>query len=286
MNKRHLLLIIVTLEVGLCGYAWGYESDIHQQLTFIAARQFNECVQDRPDIERLSALDTRYIVKANVAQAEGNVFVRMFRWNYYNRDDQTNRSAWGIVETRFHEHFNELVDQLQNETRRRRQLNTLGQILAYIQKVSSPPQAVPVFTTRWWRFSLTDRFNRYPVDAQRVEQAVASSCPYVVVPHQTYQQILMDTAEDTVTAVQSQIFGFPTTWESYWTFAREADEFGEYGRAGNSFGERTEFRCGEEQRCLLLDNDPLYADFATDRHVAAVIATMQAMALLQMTGPH
>ncbi len=35
------------------------------------------------------------------------------------------------------------------------------------------------------------------------------------------------------------------------------------------------------QRCLLLEDDPLYHDFAAQRHVAAVYATMRAIALLQ-----
>ena len=68
-NKLSLLLIsLVAVEVtGVSSNVWGYESDLHQQLTFIAARQLNECVQDEANVARLSALDTRYIVKANVA---------------------------------------------------------------------------------------------------------------------------------------------------------------------------------------------------------------------------
>ena len=42
----------------------------------------------------------------------------------------------------------------------------------------------------------------------------------------------------------SKIDGFPTTWEAYWEFARDDDEFGEYGPAGNQFGARTAFACG------------------------------------------
>ncbi len=282
-NKLSLLLIsLVAVEVtGVSSNVWGYESDLHQQLTFIAARQLNECVQDEANVARLSALDTRYIVKANVAQADGNFFVRMFRWQYYNRDDQTNRSAWGLVETRFHDRFVELIDTLQSGKQRRRQLTSFGQMLSFIQKVSSPPYVVPVFTGRWWRFSLGDRFNRFPIDAKRVESALTGRCAEILSGPSTYQQILERTAENTLQAVRSPIKDLPTTWESFWKFARKPDEFGEYGRAGNSFGQRTEFRCGQGQRCLLLENDPLYADFAAERHTAAVEATMQAMYLLQ-----
>ena len=286
MNKRCLLLIsLAAFELGVSTYAHGYESEIHQQLTFIAARQFNACAQGQPDMYRLSALDTRYIVKANVGQADGNFFVRMFRWHYYNREDQTNRSIWGIVDTRFHKHFDGLVEAVEKQDSHRGQLKSLGQLISYIQKVSSPPNAVPVFSGRWWRFSMTDRFNRFPVDTARIERVVSSICPELQALDSGYQQILTNTANETIAAVQSQIFGLPAAWTSFWKLADKPNEFGEYGRAGNQFGSRTQFRCGDGERCLLLDRDPLYADFAADRHEAAVLATMRAIMRFQMRQP-
>ena len=132
---------------------------------------------------------------------------------------------------------------------------------------------------------MSDRFDRFPVDTDRVAQAVASRCGELMTPAGSYEQVLTDAADDTLTAVVSPINGFPTTWESYWRFARSADDFGEYGPAGNSFGARTEFRCGDGERCLLLKDDPLYGDFAVQRHVTAVMATMRAIALLQQNEP-
>ncbi len=288
MNRLRLwIILLAALEsVGTTSVVWGYEAEIHQQLTFIAARQFNQCVQTLPDIQRLSALDTRYIVKANVGQADTNVFVRLFRWNYYNRDDQSSRSTLGMIDTRFHDHFASLTEDMMQAQERRQRLHDLGELLNYIQNVTSPAHVVPVYTGRWWRFSFGDRFNRFAVEPERIEAAVDSSCAFLDVPPDSYQQVLVDAANETVISVQGWIYGFPTTWESYWQFANKADEFGEYGPAGNAFGERTEFRCGDQaERCLLLKNDPLYKDFAVDRHVAAVIATMRAMVLLQMDGP-
>jgi len=280
MKKRFLWLsLLLVAETGCLGVAWAYTPEIHQQLTFIAARQYNRCVQDTRKFDRLSALDTRYIVKANVAQADTNWFVRMFRWSYYNRADQTNRSAWWLVETRLHGHFTELVDDLEQGPKKRRRLQTLGQLLNYFQKVSSPPYVVPVFSGRWWRFSMNDRFNRFAVDAQAVERAAADLCPVVLEPADSYEAVLREAAAETVAAVKSSISGFPATWQSYWQFADKDDAFGEYGRAGNNFGARTEFRCGGE-RCLLLRDDPLYSEFARQRHVAAVKASMQAIALM------
>ncbi len=276
--------------VGLCVLSThplrGYDGDIHQQLTFIAARQFNDCVQRRTDVSRLSALDSRYIVKANVALADGGIFGRMFRWPYYNRDDQTGQSTWGVFETRFHDHFDAQLAILAESPKREQRLRALGRVVSYVQDVTSPAHVVPVYTGRWWRLSLGDRFDKYPVDIERVREGALTSCDYVLQNGADFPQVLAEAATETLAAVQSPIMGYPTTWESFWRLAESAREFGEYGRAGNTFGDRTEFRCGEKvngvrERCLLLDDDPIYKDFAYHRHLTAVIATMRTLMLFQ-----
>ena len=261
--------------------AFAFNKDAHQTLTFIAAKQFNNCAHQDVNIARFSALDTRYIVRANLAQADSNVFTRMFNWTYYNRADQSQKTSWWLIDTRFHDHFESLVDETRWSVDRQRRLKNLGRIISYIQDMSSPPRVVPVYVNRWWRFSVGDRFDRFPVDSEAVEMAVQGACQEVLNLEASFQDVLEDVATQTLRAVQGPIYGFPATWEAYWTFSDEPDEFGEYGPAGNSFGDRTSFRCGGE-RCLLLEDDPLYRDFATARHIAAVLGTMRAMALMQM----
>ena len=280
-------LLVVLGAVWPASHVRAYESDIHQQLTFIAARQYNACVQSQPSTPRLSALDSRYIVKANVAQADGGFFGRIFRWPYYNRDDQTNQSAWWVFETRFHERFENQLSLIARDAKPEQQLRAVGRVVSFVQDVTSPAHVVPVYTGRWWRFSLSDRFNRYAIDPGRIEAAVAQRCAEVVSYEESLAQLLVDTASSTLRAVRSPIFDYPTTWESFWRLADDADEFGEYGPAGNAFGERTQFRCGaartdaqgktRRELCLLLDNDPLYREFAFDRHVQAVVATMRVL---------
>ena len=261
--------------------AYGYESKIHQQLTFVAARQFNRCMQNNTAIARFSALDTRYIVKANTAQADGNIFRRMFRWNYYNRATQKNRVALWLIDTRFHSHFNYVERRIERRDERKDRMRDLGKLLNYVQDVTSPAHVVPVYTNRWWRWSWSDKFDRYPVDQPRLEAALQDTCEYVTLPAAQFQDVLVEVANDTIMAVQGKILGFPTTWESYWRFAKKPESFGDYGSAGNAFGDHSQFKCGEGQRCLLLKDDPLYRNFAHDRHVAAAIGSMRAMFLLQ-----
>ena len=58
---------------GFVAPSWGYESAVHQQLTFLAAKQLSRCDQSS-ELQPLSALDTRYVVRVNTAQADRNVF--------------------------------------------------------------------------------------------------------------------------------------------------------------------------------------------------------------------
>jgi hypothetical protein len=96
--------------------------------------------------------------------------------------------------------------------------------------------------------------------------------------------VLRDTAAATLRAVQRHIDSLPATWQAFWQLADDPRQFGEYGVAGNNFGKRTEFDCGDT-RCVLLDDDPIYDAFALARHVDAVNATARAMLWLQRRQP-
>ena len=285
-------LLITALNSGsFVPVAFAYERDVHQQITFIAAKQMSRC-ESLPDLApdvRLSALDTRYIVKANVAQAGSNVFVRMFRWNYYNPMGDEVKPVLGIIDTRFDTHFNVLLEELSESDQRQQRLSMFGRILSYVQDVTSPAKVVPVFTGRWWRFSFSDRFDKFPVDVTRLEKALGNYCADLE-PHYRLDKadianamntLVRRTAVETLRNVEMNIDGFPITWASYWQPAKNEKEFGAYGIAGNNFGVRAVFACGDGEQCLLLKDDPLYQDFAHIQHLIAVRVTIQAMFLMQ-----
>ena len=81
--------------------------------------------------------------------------------------------------------------------------------------------------------------------------------------------------------LKEKIAGYPVSWEAFWSFGEQSGDFGEYGIAGNQFGKRSSFRCADDERCLLLEDDPLYQEFALQRHVEAVQATMKALLIMQ-----
>jgi hypothetical protein len=266
------------LAILVCSTAAAYEGRAHQQLTFIAAMQFNRCVSEL-DIPRLTALQVRY-----VARAEWRFSRKVARWPYYGgRDEGRKRLLW-FIQTRLHEHFDSAVAKLAVADDLSSKYANLGVIVNLIQDMTSPAHVVPVFTTRWWRFSFADRFNTYDVDERAVEEAIGDYCMPLEGSDETFAAVLHGTAEDTRAAVAAPMLGMPATWEALWRFGDPGD-FGEYGNAGNNFGRPTRFDCGDAERCVLLKDDPLYAAFALDRHLVAVRATMAAMLLAQREAP-
>jgi hypothetical protein len=273
---RHL---VAALLLVLAPAALGYESAVHQAFTFLAAKQFNRCIENTP-VAPLTPLQVRYIARSNVAQSEVNPFVRMFRWSYYDRSEEAERTAFWLIDTRFHGQFNERVRRLEKAQDEVAAYKEFGRIVSFLQQVTSPPRVVPVYTGRFWRLSFSDRFDSFPVDELALNQAVAQDCSFLEAVKEDYHAILSTTARDTLAAVVEPISGMPVSWQVFWTLADEQRSFGEYGSAGNNFGRKVEFRCGDE-RCLLLKDDPLYREFALARHLQAVRATMAAMYLSQ-----
>jgi hypothetical protein len=264
----------------LSGTSAAYDPPLHQQFTFIAAKQLNRCLADS-SLPRLTPLQVRYIAKSDVAQAQGS-WIPQLHWGYYDRSAQGQRKLLWLIDTRLHDHFRQLESEMSGAREMSDQYSDLGYVVNYLQNMTSPAHVVPVFFTRWWRFSLSDRFDGYPIDVEALDRALgATDCATLLEsPDQPVEEVLRDTASATLLAVQRRIDSLPTTWQAFWKLADDPEQFGEYGRAGNNFGRRVEFKCGET-KCLLLDKDPLYDAFALERHVDAVNATMRAMLWMQ-----
>ena len=278
---RHAALLLIALSTLLASNLLrAYDGSDHQFLTFLAAKQFNRCVEGT-DVPPVTPLQVRYMARANTGLAERSMFARMFNWRYYDRADQAEQNMMWVVDTRFHEHFNELTDRLLDVEDPVLAYQDLGRVLSYLQLVSSPPKVVPVYSARFWRLSFSDRFDSFPLDEVLLKKAVEGNCDFLDAVPVSYDDILSEQAERTMAAVRAPIAGLPASWTAFWRPSEDAGSFGDYGSAGNSFGRRTEFRCGDGQRCVLLNNDPLYADFALARHQDAVAGTLLAMLLMQ-----
>jgi len=273
------LALSLTLALAATQNAFAYEASLHQEIMFIAARQYNECVNAAPE-RRVSALQVRYAARAATAQANRSFFRRMFRWGFYERDQQKPKRSLWVIETRLHEHFNSLIETIEKNEKASEQFSAAGRLAAYVQDVTSPAQAVPIYTARFWRFSTVDRFNHFDLREAAIEAQLEGLCDQILTEDLGYEDILRAAANATIAAIEAPIPGLPTTWEAFWKLAKDPSDFGEYGPAGNRFGAKTTFRCGEE-RCVLLKNDPLYIEFADKQHLLAVIGTMRVLNRVQ-----
>lgn len=278
-------LAALLLVVSSTGH--GYDSDVHQRLTFHAAKLLNRCL-DGSAVAPLTPLQVRFIATSNMGLADTNFLVRFFRWSYYDPDADDGRRFLWLVNTRFVDHFEELAAELHEAESPSARYQALGRIVSYVQLVSSPSRALPVYAARFWRWSFGDRFDGYVVDDAALEAAVeAQACGFLEPAPADYRSVLRAAAADTLAAVRAPIGPLPTTWEAFWVPPEAAGDFGEYGSAGNSFGRKVTFECTAEraERCVLLEGDPLYDAFALDRQMAAVRATARAMYLMQLDTP-
>ncbi len=155
MSWRNVLLIAALLGSSA---THAYQAELHQQLTFLSAKQISRCMVDWQTTnsaalgEPLSALDVRDVVRANAARAKGFFLGRMFRWNYLDISQDDSDAVLGVFDTRFNSRFHDLSAQLLSQSPQRDRLEALGGLLSYLQDVSTPSRVVPVYTGRWWRF--------------------------------------------------------------------------------------------------------------------------------------
>ncbi len=269
MSKCLLFLLFFT------GTAWSYQGEIHQKMTFAAARQFNLCA---PSVElpTLTPLQVRYIARSAVKESNSRM-VRAFRWGFYEREDQARKRLVGLVQTRLHERFEKLEAAVGEAEDLVGYYSATGQIMAHVQDMSVPTFVVPIYYNRFWRLSVRDRFSVYPIDVELLTAKLGErSCEELLGEEAVPAQLLSELAEMTITAIRQPILGQePATWESFWRFGKEG-KFGKYGPARNRFGQRTDFACGE-QTCLFLKDDPLYRDFALQRHLDALHFSLRLM---------
>jgi hypothetical protein len=260
-----------------------YEPEVHQRLTFHAARWFNRCVEGT-EVPPLTPLEVRIIANSNMGLANTSALRRFFRWSYFDpAADRDRRWLW-IVNTRFTDHYQNLLAELSESVDDTERYRELGRIVSYVQLASAPSRAIPVYAARFWRWSFTDRFEHYRVNDLALQAVADQDCAFLDDPPDDFRAVLDDMAADTVLAVRGPMEGMPATWEAFWRPRGGTGEFGEYGPAGNNFGRAVEFPCGGggSERCVLVDDDPLYTEFALGRQIAAVRATARAMWLMQV----
>lgn len=275
-SSKSLLILLL-----LAGSAWPYEGEIHQKMTFAAARQFNLCAPGA-QLPTLTPLQVRYIARSAVKESDSRL-VRSFRWGFYERESQGRKRLLGLVQTRLHERFQKLEAASDEAEDLLEYYSVVGKIMAHLQDMSVPVYVVPIYFNRFWRLSMRDRLSVYPIDVELLTARLEErDCEQLLGTQAAPEELLTELAELTIAAIGQPILGQgPATWEAFWEFD-DAGKFGRYGPAGNRFGERTDFSCGE-QTCLFLEDDPLYREFALERHLDAIQFSLRLMRWAQQS---
>lgn len=274
--------VVALLLALMPALASGYVSDTRQQLTFLAAKQFNRCVASS-SIPRLTALQVRNLVRGNVDEAEAGWARRMTRWQYYDRSNQSTPRVLWAIDTRLHDRFDSVAGRMLDEAldSELKRYEFLGVVVSYLQGVTVPANVVPIFHPRPWRWNSADRFTRFPVDREALAAALENVCAELLATPETEGPgtLLDRTAAVTIANIRAPIADMEATWQVFWK-EEEPGSFGSYGPAGNNFGREADFPCRGE-RCRLLDDDPIYAEFALRQHRLAAVSSMRAMLILQ-----
>lgn len=281
---RHLSCPLVALLITVLLWplsSEAYRAQTLQDLTFLAAKRFNRCVEGTP-VPRLSALQVRNLVRGNLAEADSSWFRNAMRWRFYDRSEQDARRVLWSIDTRFHDRFDAVAERvLADDTPDSDRYGALGVVIHYLQAVTIPANVVPIFHPRPWRWPAGDRFSQYPLNVDEFAGELGDLCPEVLSTpgDENFQTLLDRTAAATMAAIRAPIADMDATWQ---TFFREGEpgQFGSYGAAGNSFGRAARFPCGDDE-CLLLDDDPIYREFARIQHRLALIGSMRSMLVLQ-----
>lgn len=283
-------LLLMVAGLALSDQARSYEPETHREITYLAAKVLTRCLVDAPaqtghaPTEPLfTPLEIRAVANASARHAGGGAWGRPFRWQYYDPLDRPGGMVDWVVSTRFNPEFADDMARLARQPARDRALNVLGRVVGHVQLVTAPARALPVFAPRFWRGSLGDRFDQYPLQVAALEARLDANCDALAQLPPDLPTLLAATADETRRAIDGAVGGFPTTWADFWTPPEAPGEFGSYGPAGNNFGRYVEFPCGPNtiNRCVLITDDPAYTAFAEVRHMAAVRATAQALLLFQ-----
>lgn len=271
---RRCLLAVMLAGLVACAASWGYPPERHQRLTFLAAREFNRCNADQ-SVPPLTPLQIRYVVRGAVTESD-SILGRLFRWRVFTPQRREGRILW-LLETRIGRRFERAVEDFGAARDGAERYRALGVIVFYLQLMTSPPHVVPVFQSRVWLGQFDDAFNRYRVDPQQVGVALGESCPDPEAASRLrFGDLLQETALATRAALREPIADFGVDWQVFWRMNDDPGAFGSYGPAGNKFGDAASFPCAQG-RCVLLGDDPLYQEFAAQRHAGAVRATALAM---------
>jgi len=281
----HCCLLLAVSSIFVNSSAYAYYPAIHESLTKLAIERYNHC-QSTLGLPEFNLTLANLISEANSHEDTQFIFKRILNWHFYDVNKEEKKLLF--FDTRLHRHFNalelSLLSRPPDMTERGR---LLGALLHYIQDVSVPAHVAPIFHPRL-ELPAQDSFDEYPVaqlwqNRENLEKNI--TCPQfnrdlqaTIDATDQYNRLLDRVALQTRVAITQPIADLPVTWNAFW-LTGEKGEFGEYGIAGNHFGEQVSIPCAESI-CKIEAGDKIYVEFAFVQHRLAIQASVDAIYLM------
>ena len=252
--------VCLLLLVGSQVCAYGLRD--HRFITRRATSVYRDCYPQH----RFSALETETIIKGNLSEDYNLARKWLKNSHYYNptkwirtlyRDDASYRVRY-------------LAEKIQEE-RGDKRLRKLGQIMHFVQDMTSPPHVIPIV------HGLGDGFEKLQVDeASLIDSEFV--CPATGSSPATPLAILKTHALQSLQRVHTEVNTamrdgkeWLFTWELFWNEGF-GSKFGYYGFFGNRFGEHEPIVV---LRHSYLFAKELFLSFKLQQMQQAVVATME-----------
>ncbi len=240
MNR--LLASFIVLSIALPTGVYAYSVETHRKITRSAVERYNAC------------LATHKLTKISPEQAEqiesGNdwedlqVPRKLTNWHFYKAGKDLGKGHWNIGVGSLVPRFEKLEKQL---TASPKNFELMGALTHYIQDMTNPAHAAPIHHLGKDRFDNFDFSKAWPdfISARECDEVFNESLDG------TYLSILDQMARQTLDRLNLE-FDYKVgprelrkTWgEAFWSTEYDLElskqeNFGHYGRWGNTFGDTT-----------------------------------------------
>jgi len=283
----------------MTGHSFGFGVGNHENLTKLAVEQYNRC-QSTKD-KKVTEADEGFIVAGNLGEDNQPVLDRAKLWHFYKHERELDEAGSKgmpqflrdkVEATSFNAYFDQMVDGELNGLLQKEPQNSgfiykkLGQTIHYIQDVSVPAHVIPIFHPVFSSSHLPkgDTFDKFDVDISTKDlgcDALAADSNSV-----SLQQIMK---ENVAATERSLANNQATDWSCFWDGAIDPTTgFGHYGESGNTFGPKSWFFYWEKDRTytckgkIFKIEKRIFTEFAKKRQIAAIEATMRAIATVQL----
>ncbi|MEH6343630.1 MAG: hypothetical protein V7785_00970 [Bermanella sp.] len=288
MNKRQGLIVGLLMIFSLQAMAYSLKN--HEQITRDASALINECRQQKLITTLNPEAQLPVLIAYNLDQDQILRKARLWHFPFdKNQPPLKSATSWVgntlVISTSFNLWTDYLYTQAQLTRLHREIYPAMGALLHYIQDVSVPAHAVPIFhPVRYFPpkadgFDSWQQFNAYPW--LQNEAQLKKVCGKIAAQDGNAQSILASTQQQTRDNIQNGmgLNAEPDVWlKLYPLDAAKPDGFAQYGcDSGGDYGDAV-LNCDDQQIEVPLQD---YINFASAQRNLATVASARLIYVMQ-----